>query len=159
MSHVRTHLMAVACALTGALVCAPNGYAQTAWTANGATACEKYLTPEVVAAILLQPAGHARRIDGQSCIYETGHAGSIGITLKVADINVFRLELPRIAYANPISGIGDAAYWNPGGGFSSVKGHDRGCDVAVILVPSDTKIQGEALARKVGDICNKLFAL
>jgi hypothetical protein len=124
----------------------------SAWIANGATACEKYLTPDVVSAILSGPAGAPQRVDAHSC-----HAGMIYITLKVADIDVFRPEIPRIAFAHPIAGVGDGAFWNEGGGFSAVKGHDRGCDISVVGAP--LKIQGAALGQKLGDICNKLFAI
>ena len=124
------------------------------WIANGATACEKYLTPDVVAAILRTPAGHPRRLDVKSC-----NAGMIYIFLKVADIDVFRLEVPRIAGAHPISGIGDGAYWNEAGALSAVKGHDRGCDISIIGAPGELKIHNAALGQKLGEICNKLFAI
>jgi hypothetical protein len=125
----------------------------SAWTANGATACEKYLTPDVVAAILRNPAGKPRRLDANSC-----NVGPIYITLIVADIDVFRLEIPRIFGAHPISGFGDGAYWNGAGALSAVKGHDRGCDVSVID-PGAPKIHNAELGQKLGDICNKLFAI
>jgi hypothetical protein len=129
------------------------------WVKNGATACEKYLTPDVVAAILSNPAGHSRRLDAQSCEYQTDHTGSIEISLKVADIDVFRQELPRIALTHPMVGVGDGAYWNQAGAVSAVKGHDRGCDISVVGAPYVTKIRDEALGQKLGQICNKLFAL
>lgn len=122
------------------------------WIANGASACEKYLTPDVVAAILLNPAGKPERLDADSC-----HAGSIYISLKVADIDAYRQELPLIAGTHPMAGVGDGAYWNAAGAVSAVRGHDRGCDISVIGAP--TKIQGAALGQKLGEICNKLFAL
>jgi hypothetical protein len=125
----------------------------SAWTANGATACEKYLTPDVVAAILRSPAGRPRRLDANSC-----NVGPIYITLKVADIDIFRAELPRIFQAHPIGGIGDGAYWNGAGALSSVKGHSRGCDISVID-PGAPKIHNAELGQKLGDICNKLFAI
>jgi len=124
------------------------------WTANGATACEKYLTPDVVAAVLLAPAGKPQRLDAHSC-----HTGIIYIDLKVADIDVFRLELPRIAGAHPMAGVGNAAYWNQAGAISAVKGHDRGCDISVVGVPGQMKLHDAALGQKLGAICNQLFAL
>jgi hypothetical protein len=125
----------------------------SAWTANGATACEKYLTPDVVAAILRNPAGHPRRLDAHTC-----NVGPIYISLIVADIDVFRQELPRIFGAHPIGGIGDGAYWNGAGALSAVKGHDRGCDISVID-PGAPKIHNAELGQKLGDVCNKLFAI
>ena len=123
------------------------------WIANGASACERYLTPDVVAAILRNLAGPTRRIDGQSC-----NTGAIYISLIVADIDVFRLEVPRIVGTHPFAGVGDGAYWNAAGtSVAAVKGHTRGCHIGVI--GAATKIQDEALAQKLGEICNKLFAL
>lgn len=127
--------------------------AGNAWIDNGATACEKYLTPTVVAGILRGAAGQPRRLDAHSC-----NVGPIYITLKAADINVFRQELPMIVGAHPIAGIGDGAYWNAAGALSAVKGHDRGCDISVID-PGAPKIHNAELGQKLGDVCNKLFAI
>ena len=138
-------------AFTSPALAAPAG--GSAWTANGATACEKYLTPNVVAAILSSPAGHPRRLDANSCM-----VGPIYVALKVADIDVFRQELQMIAGVHLIGGIGDGAYWNQAGALSAVKGHDRGCDISVIS-PGAAKIHNAELGQKLGDICNKLFAI
>jgi hypothetical protein len=156
--HFPFRLPAVAfAAVLATLACtAPMLAAQgssSAWTANGATACEKYLTPNVVAAILRSPAGRPQRLDANSCNF-----GPIYITLKVADIDVFRAELPRIFQAHSIGGFGDAAYWNGAGAFSAVKGHSRGCDISVID-PGAPKIHNAELGQKLGNICNKLFAI
>jgi hypothetical protein len=157
--HFLSRLPALACAAvlamlaftTPALAAAGGG---GGWISNGATACEKYLTPDVVAAILRTPAGHPRRLDVNSC-----NAGMIYIFLKVADINVFRMELPRIAGVHLISGVGDGAYWNEAGALSAVKGHDRGCNISIIGAPGELKIHDAALGQKLGEICNKLFAI
>ena len=98
----------------------------------------KYLTPDVLAAILRNPAGRPERIDATSC-----HTGSISIYLKVANVDVFRQELPRTAFAHPMAGVGDAAYWNPAGAVSAVKGPDRGCDISVLVETGVTKIRDE----------------
>jgi hypothetical protein len=145
----------LAAILTGTMyaVSAPAAAVNNGWTANGATACEKFLTPDVVAAILRSPAGPAQRIDATSC-----HAGPIYITLKNASIDVFRQEIPRIVGAHTMAGVGDGAFWNQAGAVSAVKGHDRGCDISVID-PGAPKIHGEALGQKLGAVCNRLFGL
>ena len=74
------------------------------------------------------PAEAPQRLDANSC-----HAGIIYITLKVADIDAFRLQLPLIAGVHRMTGVGDAAYWNEAGAVSAVKGHDRGCDISVTV--------------------------
>jgi hypothetical protein len=155
-SLARLRTMAFAAVLAMLAFTAPALAAQgtgSAWTANGATACEKYLTPDVVAAILRNPAGKPRRLDANSC-----NVGPIYINLIVADIDIFRAELPRIFQAHPIGGIGDGAYWNGAGALSAVKGHNRGCDISVID-PGAPKIHNAELGQKLGDICNKLFAI
>lgn len=138
-----------ALALTAPALAAADG----GWIANGGTACEKFLTPDVVAAILRSPAVHPRRLDANSC-----NAGPIYITLKVANIDVFRQELPRIVGVHLMTGVGDGAYWNAAGAVSAVKGHDRGCDISVID-PGAPKIHNAELGQKLGEICNKLFAI
>lgn len=131
----------------------------TDWTANGATACDKYLTPDVVAAILVDPAGHSHRLTAQSCEFQTQHSGNIGITLKVGNVDAFRQQMKMIAATNPMTGLGDAAYWNEAGAVSSVKGN-RGCDIEAFGVAfGATKLRGEALAKQLGGICAKLYAL
>jgi hypothetical protein len=139
----------IACAPGGASASGDNG---TSWTANGASACENYLTPNVLAAILTMPAGPAARLDADYC-----HTSSIYIHLTVADVDVFRQEVPHIAFAHPMVGVGDAAFWNQAGAFSAVKRPNRRCDISIVGPPP--KIHDYALAQKLGEICNKLFAL
>lgn len=146
-------LSRLALAIASILVCTAASGGGQGWTANGATACDKYLTPDVVATILPTPAGLPQRLDAHSC-----HTGIIYISLNVVDIDVFRAELPRIAGTHPMSGVGDGAYWNEAGAVSAAKGHDRGCDISVIA-PQEAKIHSAALGQKLGAICNKLFAL
>jgi hypothetical protein len=107
----------------------------------------------VVTAIVLTPADHPQQLDAHSC-----HAGIIYIDLKVADIDVFRQELPMITGTHLMAGVGDGAYWNQAGAVSAVKGHHRGCDISVID-PQQLKIHNAELGQKLGEICNKLFAL
>jgi hypothetical protein len=130
------------------------GHAQS-WTANGATACEKYLTPEFVSAVLGDPPEPAKRTGPNSC---TTRSGSLYITLNTKDVNEFRRELPRIAGVHVMSGVGDAAYWNASGAVTAVKSPNRECVVGVLLQTS-AKIHDAALGKKLGEICNKLFAL
>jgi hypothetical protein len=58
----------------------PSGGGANTWITNGATACEKYLTSDVFAAILLGPPERPQRLDAHSC-----HAGIVYIDLEVAD--------------------------------------------------------------------------
>ena len=153
LSRLPALALAVVLAIFAFTAPTPAAAGGEAWIDNGATACEKYLTPDVIAAILRNPAGHPRRLDAHSC-----NVGPIYISLNVTDIDVFRLEVPRIFGAHPIGGIGDGAYWNGAGALSAVKGHDRGCDISVID-PGAPKIHNAELGQKLGEICNKLFAM
>jgi hypothetical protein len=124
------------------------------WVANGSSACERFLTPDILAAILIKPDGAATTIDANSC-----HSGSVYISLTVNSVDIFKLELPRIVGVNMLAGVGDLAYWNHAGATSAVKGHDRACDISVLNAPYVAKVHDEALGKKLGEICNKLFAL
>jgi len=127
-----------------------------AWNANGATACERFLTPAVMSAVLNDPSGPPTKDSATSC-----HRGAIYIELRSQDPAALKREIPRIAFAHPLTGVGDAAYWNDAGATTAAKAPDRGCVVQAILAVSvhDTKITGEALGQKLGEVCNTLFAL
>jgi hypothetical protein len=129
------------------------------WVANGATACEKYLTPDVVAAILTHPAGRSKTLGAQGCDYETTDSGgSISITLTAAGPAAFDAEQKYFVNPIPLPGVGDKAVRHTTG-IEAIKGEDRGCSIQAGGAPGSTKLTGEALAQKLGEICNKLFAL
>ena len=127
-----------------------------AWNANGATACEKFLTPQVMSAVLDDPSGAPTKDDATSC-----HRGSIYIKLQSTNPATLKSEIPRIAFAHPMTGVGDVAFWNDAGATTAAKAPDRGCVVQAILAVAthDAKITGEALGQKLGAVCNQLFAL
>jgi hypothetical protein len=124
------------------------------WVSNGSSACAKYLTPDVLAAILKTPDGKAEKLDATSC-----RTGFVYISLAVKSVDVFRMELGQIVGVNKMTGVGDLAYWNHAGAVSAVKGRDRGCEISVLNGPYMAKIHDEELGKKLGEICNKLFAL
>ncbi len=126
---------------------------QQRWAANGGGACAKYFSPEFVGAVLGGSPEPAKVTSDSSCL-----SGMLYITLNSISAEQFRQQMPLIAFTHPISGIGDVAYWNEAGTVSSAKGQGRGCNIGVI-VPQQAKLQKEALAQKLGTICNSLFAL
>lgn len=155
----RTVLFALAAAALswpGATTSAAGAPLDAAWNANGATACEKFLTPQVMSAVLHDPSGAPTKDDATSC-----HRGSIYIKLELTNPATLKSEIPRIAFAHPMTGIGDVAFWNDAGATTAAKVPDRGCVVQAILAVAthDAKITGEALGQKLGAICNQLFAL
>ena len=127
------------------------------WTDNGATACDTYLTPAVAADILKNPAGHAKRLSGQACSYETADFSSITITLMQGGTTGLDTYIPHLPDPVPIAGIGDKAVRTMLG-IDAAKGADRMCSID-LMPPFAAKVSGEALAQKLGVICNQLFAL
>jgi hypothetical protein len=126
---------------------------QQRWAANGGGACAKYFSPEFVGAVLGGSAEPAKVTSDSSCL-----SGMLYITLNSISAEQFRQQMPLIAGTHPISGIGDVAYWNEAGTVSSAKGQGRGCNIGVFIA-QQAKLQKEALAQKLGTICNSLFAL
>jgi hypothetical protein len=129
------------------------------WIANGRTACDKYLTPDVVAKILTHPAGQTKVLSSQGCTYEAADNGAtISITLNNGGPATFKAMMPYLTNPLPLSGVGDQAVRSVTG-IDAEKGADRGCSIDAGGAPGSTKLTGEPLAQQLGDICNKLFAL
>ena len=131
--------------------------ASASWTANGATACDKYLTPAIVAGILKNPAGHSKPTSAWSCSFETSGYGNIDITLMAFGSAQLDQDLQNLADPTPLAGVGDKAV-RTAIGIEAVKGANRTCNINV-MPPFAAKLSGEALAQKLGAICNELFAL
>lgn len=127
------------------------------WVANGATACEKYLTPDFVGQIFKNPAGQAKKHGVQGCGFETPDYSSLSITLTAGGPSVFDAHQKYLTNPVPLDGVGDKAVFTASG-IEAVKGQSRMCGIDV-MPPFGNKLSGEALARKLGEICNRLFAL
>jgi len=146
---------AVAAAVAAAMSLAPVEAAPNdVWNANGATACEKFLTPYVMAAVLVKPSGSASKYNAKSC-----HRGSVYIALSTGTVDVFRRDAEHVAFAEPMTGIGDAAYWTAAGVVSAVKAPDLKCDISVAAAPAEMRLKDGALGQALGGVCNQLFAL
>ena len=147
-------------AQSGSTAPSPGGTAApaaNAWTANGATACDRYLTPAIVAEILKNPAGHSKPTSAWSCSYETSDDSSIGITLMAVGTAGLDAHLKYLVDPAPLAGVGDKAV-RTAIGIEAAKGANRTCSIDAIP-PFAMKVSGEALAQKLGAICNQLFAL
>jgi hypothetical protein len=127
------------------------------WIADGATACAKYLTPDVVAEILTHPAGHTKQLSAQACSY-VNPDGNIDITLSNGGLATFEDYQKYLVEPVPLAGVGDKALRSVSG-IVAVKGADRTCKIDAGGTPTFTKLSSAALADKLGAICNKLFAL
>jgi hypothetical protein len=127
------------------------------WIANGATACDTYLTAAVVADILKNPSGHTKKLSPQACAYETTDFANISITLIPGGTNSLDRHLQYLPDPVPLAGVGDKAVRTMLG-VEAAKGADRMCSIDV-TPPFAATTSGEALAQKLGAICNQLFAL
>jgi hypothetical protein len=153
----------------GAALCAATGCSGSSataaavagnhWTDNGATACDTYLTHDLVSAVLTNPAGQSKKLSVQSCTYQTSDSGgSITITLTNAGLSAFDHYQQYLVNPVPLPGVGDKASQSIIG-IDAAKGADRGCDIDAGGAPGSLKLHGAELGQKLGAICNQLFAL
>ncbi|MEO8524655.1 MAG: hypothetical protein ABI460_08055 [Caldimonas sp.] len=131
------------------------------WVNNGATACDKYLTPDLVGSIFKNSNGQSHRSDSRSCTFEAAHQpatdfSTINIYLRNGGADLYDAD-PTTRNGTPIQGVGDKAVRTQEDGIQAVKG-ERICSVYV-KPPFGNKIKGEVLAQRLGDVCTKLFAL
>lgn len=125
------------------------------WVGNGASACGKILSPDFLGQLFSHPAGHARKLSQQACTYHTdANNGHISITLSNGGPQSFKAQMPYLAGPVPLPGVGDEAVRTLIG-IDAIKGRDRSCRISA----GSDKLTGEALAQKLGEICNRLFAL
>jgi len=150
---------------SGAAKMAPPAAAQaTAWTKNGASACQKVLTADLLGALLVHPAGKSEPLQsGEGCIYGSD-LGSTTLRIDLFD-HITPEDWERLIKRNDpkaiaLPGVGDKAMrldnsyavdaWKSGG---------RRCSVRLMPLDEPPKLTGEPLAKKLGGICNQLFAL
>lgn len=127
------------------------------WISNGATACEKYVTPDFAGQIFTNPAGHSKKLSAQACSFATPDFVSISITLAAGGLTAFEAHQKYLSNPVPLSGVGDKAV-RTDTGIEAVKGSNRMCAIDV-MPPFGNKLKGEPLAEKLGELCNRLFAL
>lgn len=130
-----------------------------AWTNNGATACQRFLTRDVVSAILSNPEGASKALSVQACTFESQDSGgTISITLTVAGPAEFEAYQKYLVDPKPLAGVGDKASQSITG-IDAVKGTDRSCSIDAGGAPGSLHVTGPELGQKLGAICNELFAL
>lgn len=124
----------------------------------GGGACAKYLTPDVVGAILSQPAGPPKTLSSQACnVTATDNSGSIAITLNDAGSQSFDAYLKYLSNPQPLPGVGDKAV-QALTGIAAFKSPNKGCDIDAGGAPGSLKLSGPALGKALGAICNEVFA-
>lgn len=137
---------------------ASNGHGSGDFASRGGDACDKYLTPDIIASILDGPTRPARKLSAQSCsVTTTDNGGSITITLNSATPQSFDAYQKYLVNPTPLAGVGDKAVQSMIG-ISSIKGTNTGCDIDAGGAPGSLKLRGEALGQKLGAICNAIYA-
>jgi hypothetical protein len=154
-------VVAASCASSGCSKTpeSPRRTGADAWIANGATACDRYLSRDVVAAILTNPSGSAKTLSAQACSYTTNDsAGTITITLTNAGPAAFDEYQKYLVNPEPLQGVGDKASQSMIG-IVAMKGANRNCSIDAGGAPGSLRLRGAELGQKLGAICNQLFAL
>jgi hypothetical protein len=137
-------------------------FAGSTWAANGASACKKLLTADFLRAILVHPAGESES-EEQSCSY-SADSGLTTFKIELSDHITLegweRYNKQNRPKAIALAGVGDKAVRseNPDVVYAWKNG-DRTCGVMLVAIGEQPKLTGEALAKKLGGICNQLFAL
>lgn len=131
------------------------------WVKNGATACDKYLTRDLINSIFSDPNGQSHAQDAQTCIFEAAHQpnqdfSTIWISLSDGSNSAFETNSTTIN-GSPLAGVGDKAVRTREDGVQALK-RDRMCAIWV-KPPFGSKLKGDAMARKLGEVCTQLFGL
>jgi hypothetical protein len=164
MSQVKPRVVILIAALALLSACSetsanPPQSKGAAWIANGSTACDKYLTPEFVAAVLTHPSGKSKTLSPQACAFNADDdSANISITLMNAGPKDFEAYQQYLSNPEPLAGVGDRASVSVTG-IDAVKGNDRSCAIDAGGAPGSLMIRGKELGNKLGQICNLLFAL
>jgi hypothetical protein len=165
-------VLAFACCATAA--CSHAANASTAASAAGGNAapledCNKVFAPGDAAGILLAPAKVTNYgPSGNSCSLDTASGASIVVVFLPADNVIGQMlwkeDSAKAEYA-PLAGVGDRAIWKKGyGAYVEILKNGGYCAVQLFGVDSAhsmhdiTKGRGEALAKQLGALCNKVFA-
>lgn len=131
-------------------------------------ACEKDTGPADVAGILLaQVVRQSSKLNPQSCSYHAAAGATVTISLANADEGKFAWEYasnPANGRMSQLAGIGDSALQGRGGTQVVARKQDLVCSVDITGTDNAdgmtviTPDRGEALAKKLGALCAKVFA-
>ncbi len=138
----------------------------SAWQTNGGTACDKYLTPDLIAEVLNMPTGKIEHLNPEECKYgapDWHNPASIHITLGGHfNPGMFKAAAQFRENQVPLPGVGDMATRSGNGShvmIDALKGDHRYCYINAEAGSGSVPLKSEPLAQKLGAICNKLFAL
>ncbi|MEO7051624.1 MAG: hypothetical protein ABI128_08155 [Rhodanobacter sp.] len=126
------------------------------WTSHGSSACQEFITPEFASQLFDNANGTSSRLSDWSCSFDTPDGKSINVVLIDASAGTFDSD-PNVQGATPAHGIGDKAV-RTASGVEAYKAQRGICQIDV-MPPFGLKLQSEQLTNKLGELCNKLFAL
>jgi hypothetical protein len=125
------------------------------WTSLGATACAKYFTPELNAALLPGP-GTPKTRNAKSCTVEAA-GGNIQLSLSSESLASFNAGAKYLPDTVALPGVGDRALQDAVG-IVAYKAPDRVCTILLVGNDGFFKQSGAQLGQTLGAVCNKLFA-
>ncbi len=125
------------------------------WTSLGATACARYFTPEINAALLPGP-GTPKTRSATSCTVGTA-GGNIQLSLSADNLASFNAGAQYLPDTVPLPGVGDRALQDAVG-IKAYKAPNRVCTIELVGNEGFFKQSGAQLGQTLGGVCNKLFA-
>jgi len=125
------------------------------WTSLGATACAKYFSPELTAALLPGPSTPKTR-STKSCTVDA-KGGNIQLSLVSEKLASFNAGVKFLPDTVPLPGVGDRAL-RDAVGITAYKAPDRVCTIMLVGNEGFFKQSGAQLGKTLGAVCNKLFA-
>lgn len=131
-----------------------------------ANPCDRAIAAADMAGILIAPAARDAGPDAATCVYRTQTKANVTISVARGDAakGAWTLATKYSGTKNPLPGIGDEALYNPEGTTLIARKGDTSCRLDVVgfdnadAMDDITKARGEDLARKLGALCNKMFA-
>jgi hypothetical protein len=124
------------------------------------------ITAADVAGILTAPAARKPGATPAVCMYQTPTKANVTINVAKGEEakGAWMLATTYNATKTPLAGVGDEALYDPDGTTLIARKGDTSCRVDAVgydnadAMDDITKDRGEALARKLGALCTKLFA-
>lgn len=118
------------------------------------------------AAILVAPATRNAGLEPTTCVYRTQTKANVTISAAKGDgaKGAWIFATTYSATKNPLAGVGDEALYSADGTTLIARKGDTSCRVDVVgfdnsdAMDDITKARGEELARKLGVLCDKVFA-
>lgn len=165
-------ILAPACAASVIMACSRAGsnpssgpsHSAAARTVSSGNACDrKLLTTADVAGIVTAPITGTKVTpgDSESCEFTTATFSSITVTLRPrmgkATVATWRNGRMPLS-ATPLAGVGDEAVWVEQLHEVVAEKNDLLCDIQVSGTGKDLNRAGADEQRRVGALCNKIFA-